>query len=752
MEDKNKEIIEEIGKIRLDLSQYPGEDYYCDGEIEDELLNIARNYSEVEYLKIIEERRSWPILYHLSPFRENIVEWLPIDKNMKVLEIGSGCGAITGALSRKAKEVTCIELSKKRSMINAYRHMDCDNVTIHVGNFQDIESTLPCDYDYICLIGVFEYGQAYIDSENPYEDFLNIIAKHRKEGGHIVIAIENKLGLKYWAGCKEDHLGTWFDSLEDYPKGSLARTFTKDGLVKIAKNCGFSDVSMYYPYPDYKFMTHLYSDERLPKSGELSANLRNFDRDRMQLFDEKLVFDTLIKEGQFPLFSNSYMMVLGPELRIKYAKYSNDRADAYKIKTLVTHNVVTSEKQGRSVVRQIEKHALSKGAQQHIIQMQKAYEGLSERFADGKLLINRCGLVEPTGDMLTDTSMNTVIDTPVDLSKSDCDGVYAVFEYLEGRTLEELLDECLAKNDMEKFHALFNEYLECISYNAEMAVTDYDLIFSNILVDPDNKWHVIDYEWTFGKQVDVKEIAFRAVYCYLLENEKRNKLDFDFILNKLNVTQEDAEQFRHNEKEFQKYVTERKRSMIEIRDIIGQPVYDVEGLIEDKIIEKRKNKVQIYEDMGEGFSEQNSFFPDELPLKKILEEEFHTLMESEEEFFTERPDTNGREFRVKIKAGIKSLRLDPCSDSCVVWLKEIKWNDMVIPSKSKCISTNGFKAGDNLYAFDTLDPNITIQVSEMEQRQENFLQVSMQVTRMPGETVEHMNKKEQNGFAALLNR
>ena len=157
MEDRKQSMIEEIGKIRLNLSHYPGEDLYCDGEIENDLLEITRNYSEVEYQRIIEERRSWPILYHLSSLRENIVEWLPIDKSMKVLEIGSGCGAITGVLSRKAGEVTCIELSKKRSMINAYRHMDCDNDMIHVGNFQDIESNLPCDYDYICLIGVFEY-------------------------------------------------------------------------------------------------------------------------------------------------------------------------------------------------------------------------------------------------------------------------------------------------------------------------------------------------------------------------------------------------------------------------------------------------------------------------------------------------------------------------------------------------------------------------------------------------------------------
>ena len=60
----------------------------------------------------------------------------------KVLEVGSGCGAITGALARKAGSVTCVDLSKKRSMINAYRHSDYDNITIHVGNFPDISSTL----------------------------------------------------------------------------------------------------------------------------------------------------------------------------------------------------------------------------------------------------------------------------------------------------------------------------------------------------------------------------------------------------------------------------------------------------------------------------------------------------------------------------------------------------------------------------------------------------------------------------------
>ena len=45
-------------------------------------------------------------------------------------------------------------------------------------------------------------------------------------------------------------------------------------------------------------------------------------------------------------------------------------------------------------------------------------------------------------------------------------------------------------------------------------------IFPNILVDGD-KWHIIDYEWTFEKHIDAKEIAFRAFYNYTLGGETR---------------------------------------------------------------------------------------------------------------------------------------------------------------------------------------------------------------------------------------
>lgn len=690
-DSQEQEYISRIGKIKLNLKHYPGEDLYCDGAIEDELLEIARDYSTVEFQRIIEEKKSWPVLYHLSALRENIVEWLPIDKKMKVLEIGAGCGAITGALAAKAGEVTCIDLSKKRSMINAYRHVDCDNVMIHVGNFQDVEPDLPCDYDYICLIGVFEYAQAYIQSETPYEDFLNIIKKHVKPQGHIVIAIENKFGLKYWAGCKEDHLGTYFSGLEDYPDGGVVRTFTKDGLLAIAQKCGCEETSMYYPYPDYKFPTSIYSDAYLPKVGELSSNLRNFDRERLQLFDEKKVFDSIIRENQFPLFSNSYMLVLGPKLPIEYVKYSNDRADAFRIKTILKEDTAG---------KRIEKHPLSDAAQNHIRKTYEAYAKLDERYRGGELSINRCKL-----------------------EQSGQEGAYLSLEYLTGTSLTELLDEKLESGDWKGFQALFEEYVRKISYREEEPVADYDLIFANILVSADNTWNVIDYEWTFNRPIETKEIAFRAVYCYLLENEKRNKLNLDLITEKLGITQVDMEQYRKQEMDFQKYVTGKCKSMAEIREDIGYPVYTVETFIEGQLAAVKKDRVQIYEDTGKGFREEQSFF----------------LEENDEQ--VQRMADGSMELNVPVAGGRSALRIDPCSDYCIVSIKQLLWNGEAVAWKGKQVQTNGTKVGRQTYVFATKDPNITVSLLGRKNEQTNLLQVSIEVTCLPEETAKRMQKR-----------
>lgn len=304
-----------IGKIELNLDYYSGSDLYSDGKVEDELLEIVQNYTEDEYDEIIAREKRWPILYHLSHIRQNIIEWFPFSKDARVLEIGAGCGAITGALARNCAEVTCVELSKKRSLINAYRNMDYDNIQIMVGNFQEIEPELPTDYDYITLIGVLEYAASYIHSGiDAFQEFLNIIQSHLKPEGKLIVAIENKYGLKYWAGCKEDHVSRYFEGIEGYTHTKGVRTFSKRGLTKLFMDCGMHVEAFYYPYPDYKLPTEIFSDAYLPEQGTLTQNLMNLDNERLLTFDESRVYDSLIEDGMYPEFANSFLVVVEKEV------------------------------------------------------------------------------------------------------------------------------------------------------------------------------------------------------------------------------------------------------------------------------------------------------------------------------------------------------------------------------------------------------------------------------------------------------
>ena len=301
-------MIENIGKVKLNLQYYGGSDLYSDGAIEDELLEIVSRHGEEEFDAIIKERNSWPILYHLSDMRQNIVVWYPFKENANILEIGAGCGAVTGALTDRADRVVALDLSKKRSTINATRNKEKQNLEILVGNFNHIQSSIQERFDYITLIGVFEYAESYIDGDKPQEIFLEKVNALLKADGKILIAIENRFGLKYFAGCREDHLSLFGEGISGYNSTKGVKTLNLNEWKGLLADCGFKDYKIYYPYPDYKFPATIYSDEYMPKEGELINNMRNFDGDRIILFDESKAFDSIIENGRFNEYSNSFFI------------------------------------------------------------------------------------------------------------------------------------------------------------------------------------------------------------------------------------------------------------------------------------------------------------------------------------------------------------------------------------------------------------------------------------------------------------
>ena len=289
----------------INLDYYKGQDLYCDGETEKDILRYEEMYEEKDFDKVFEKDIRWPIFYHMTPIRKNIINWYPFKEDAEVLEIGGGMGAITGALCDKAKYVTTVELSKQRAQSIANRCKNRDNLEIIVGNFNDIKFTKK--FDYITLIGVLEYASLYTNTNNPFNDFLDKIKKLLKEDGKLLIAIENQFGMKYFSGCKEDHTAIKYDGIIGYKNKKGIRTFGKEELKQILQKSGFLNYKFYYPLPDYKLPLQIFSENYLPTEEKIEEYTTYFLNEQIE-FDEKSAYKEVIKNNMFEFFANSFFI------------------------------------------------------------------------------------------------------------------------------------------------------------------------------------------------------------------------------------------------------------------------------------------------------------------------------------------------------------------------------------------------------------------------------------------------------------
>lgn len=335
---------------KFNLQWYKNEDLYSDGEVEDFIIKIIAENRPEDYSNAVYEQFNWPIYYHLSPLRKNILNWYKFKPDSSVLEIGCGMGAITSVLCDECKDVTAVELSRKRATATLLRCREKENLEIIVGNLNDIE--FDKKFDYITLIGVLEYQGTYTESTNPYMDFLVKIKQLLKPDGKLLVAIENQYGLKYWCGMPEDHVGIPFEGINQYRDVERGvRTFSKTALDTLIKESGFHNTYFYYPYPDYKLPTVIYSQDVLPSKKDTvnSENFRGYSSagENTLIANEKNLYMDIVENHVFEFFTNSFLVECSDSSQlgeITFARLTSERKEQYRMATRFTRDSTVEKK------------------------------------------------------------------------------------------------------------------------------------------------------------------------------------------------------------------------------------------------------------------------------------------------------------------------------------------------------------------------------------------------------------------------
>lgn len=539
----------------LNETCYTGEDRYSDGDIEEKILEIVRSGRNIEE----EKDRDFALLYHLSPVRENILSWYPFRPEGNCLEIGAGPGAITGVLCRKLRHVTAADLSLRRCRINLERHRDCDNLDIWAGNISDMK--FPEKFDYVVLNGVFEYAGSFTEGPDPYLTFLQTCAGFLKEGGVLLTAIENRIGLKYFSGAPEDHTEEYMDGLKGYPGRKDVRTFSKSEWESLTRRAGLEMGRVYYPYPDYKFPSEIFTDESL-SADFFRRSSWNFDPRRVELFDESKMAETLQREGVLGTFMNSFLLEIRrkpgecmpqgrrDDTEVLYAKLSTDRARQFRIQTVISRSGGQKRVTKSPLVPEAAEHL----RRMHVREMEDAG---AEAEAGGQKISFR--LLQ--GDLKEDGSI--------------------VYPYLEGENLGTAAAKAAQRGDVQKIISLMDllwqlilagkidddRYENCSKFvnvfgtaktqdaGPLVREANIDLILNNVFIPKASagengrssltEGKVIDGEWIFDFPVPARFILWRAVNeLYSVSRSLEGVLRESELLGRYGITQDAAGTFQ----------------------------------------------------------------------------------------------------------------------------------------------------------------------------------------------------------------
>jgi len=235
----------------------------------------------------------------------------------RALDAGCGWGGLSFWMAKEFNQVYALDVQ-----LDGLQFIDIRASQERVTNIITVQGdvfSLPFPdsfFDVVVLNGVLEWVGTFSKEYPPkvlQEMALNEVARVLQAKGTLFVAIENRFGLQYFLGYKEEHTGLRYisllprslaDAYHRYRKGTDFRTLThsRSGLMKMLGRCGFFWTEWFSIFPSYRNCRYAAS---LEGYGALKFLVRNFATEKTFLPD------ILLKIGVQVLSKSSFLLKIG---------------------------------------------------------------------------------------------------------------------------------------------------------------------------------------------------------------------------------------------------------------------------------------------------------------------------------------------------------------------------------------------------------------------------------------------------------
>lgn len=498
--------------------------------------NYINKYENDSYLLNCSDDYNYDIIYNLSSISQNIINWYDFKTDSKILQIESEFGNITEALLDNKVDLTVCTNSKYNAQAIEKRNINKRDFKIYCADLKDIK--FEQKFDYIILIGNLPLRKELYGEDISTVDYLKFLAELLDEDGRIILSVDNKFGVKYFAGSNDPYTGKKFDSVTGYVNEknkhyTYSRKKIKDMLVK----AGLENMNFYYPMPDYRLPNIIFSDKSIPNSTNFDR-YEPYTRENEEVFlNEIQMLREILKEdsNNFKLFCNSFLIEASKkEIELKYRciSFNNMRKAKYRLLTRIGEEFVS--KQATNVFS-------------------------NEHYCDLK---NNLEIFKEDGYKTLDFIDGDIFKSKYENSERMMTNILS--EYLENENYDEFykLVDAFINLLKEKTHKLeenektvFDKYKINVNNPEKYLYLKHgfwDANFSNCFYI-DNEFVFFDQEW-LEENLPLEYIVYK---CFYYNNSIRRYLDFNDIVSRYGLS-EDVEELEKLDKVLQEEIRDDK--------------------------------------------------------------------------------------------------------------------------------------------------------------------------------------------------
>lgn len=193
---------------------------------------------------MMRKKNEYDYIYHFSHNRGNIVLWLDLPTESRILEVGSGGGGLTRCLTNRYPHVTVMEQNMELALQNITKTHENSFIS-YCGRYEEVLPLLE-DGSFDCVI-------------------VNAIDLPFEEHGELLSQLYHKLcdrGILLYGIDNKYAPGSWF--LEN---AKIRNMTTKKKSLQVLKDAGFSVIEEYFPVPDSIITMEIYEKDYLEKNG-----------------------------------------------------------------------------------------------------------------------------------------------------------------------------------------------------------------------------------------------------------------------------------------------------------------------------------------------------------------------------------------------------------------------------------------------------------------------------------------------------